>query len=243
MQDEIAVAARSAATDVENTVPDVSIDLRKRPRVKESLIYGFLFLCAAVSIFTTIGIVYELSKESLSFFTRHLWEDVNKPLAVDIDAQATTFALSDTGRTLWESDIIRISDEVMQVVAIDGHTVTVERGFQGTKAMPHSAGMDVFASNRVSLIEFFTRTKWNPQIGEFGILPLVNSTFMTSGFAMLVALPLGLSTAIYLSEYASDRARKILKPILEVLAGIPLAKTRCYLNEHTHKENGIHDLE
>jgi phosphate transport system permease protein len=81
--------------------------------------------------------------------------------------------------------------------------------------------MDVFASNRVSLIEFFTHTKWNPQIGEFGILPLVNSTFMTSGFAMLVALPLGLSTAIYLSEYASERARKILKPILEILAGIP----------------------
>ena len=221
MQDEIMVATRRTVTSVESAATEMQIDLRKRPRVKESLIYGFLFLCAAVSIFTTIGIVYELSKESLNFFTRQLWEDVNKPLAVDIDAQATTFALSDTGRTLWEGDIIRINDEVVRIVAIDGDTVTVERGFQGTEAMPHSAGMDVFASNRVSLIEFFTHTKWNPQIGEFGILPLVNSTFMTSGFAMLVALPLGLCTAIYLSEYASDRARKILKPILEILAGIP----------------------
>jgi phosphate transport system permease protein len=50
---------------------------------------------------------------------------------------------------------------------------------------------------------------------------LVNATLMTSATAMVVALPLGLSVAIYLSEYASDQARKILKPILEVLAGIP----------------------
>jgi phosphate transport system permease protein len=221
MQDEVTVATRIAVVGTEGAARETQIDLRKRPRFGESLIYGFLFLCAAVSIFTTIGIVYELGKESLNFFTRQLWEDVNKPLAVDVDVQATTFALSDTGRTLQESDIIRISDEVMLVIAVDRDTVTVERGLQGSEAIPHSAGMDVLVSNRVSLIEFFTHTKWNPQIGEFGILPLVNSTFMTSGFAMLVALPLGLGTAIYLSEYASDRARKILKPLLEILAGIP----------------------
>ncbi|HEB65106.1 MAG TPA: phosphate ABC transporter permease subunit PstC, partial [Chloroflexi bacterium] len=67
----------------------------------------------------------------------------------------------------------------------------------------------------------FTKTRWNPQIGQFGILPLLNATLMTSAIAMLVALPLGLSIAIYLSEYASRRARNVLKPILEVLAGIP----------------------
>jgi phosphate transport system permease protein len=200
---------------------DMSIDARKRRQIRESLIYGFLFVCAAVSILTTIGIIYELSRESLSFFTRQLWEDVNNPLAVDIDAQATTFALSGTGRALREGDIIRISEEVMRVIAVNGATVTVQRAAQGTDSAPHSAGMDVVASNRVPLIEFFTHTKWNPQIGEFGILPLVNATLMTSGFAMLVALPVGLGTAIYLSEYASDRARGILKPVLEVLAGIP----------------------
>jgi phosphate transport system permease protein len=58
-------------------------------------------------------------------------------------------------------------------------------------------------------------------VGKFGILSLVNATLMVSAIAMLVALPLGLATAIYLSEYASPRARGILKPILEVLAGIP----------------------
>ena len=78
-----------------------------------------------------------------------------------------------------------------------------------------------FRSGEVDLIEFFTSTQWQPAIGQFGILPLLNATLMTSLAAMLVALPLGLAVAIYLSEYASPRARGILKPVLEVLAGIP----------------------
>jgi phosphate transport system permease protein len=78
-----------------------------------------------------------------------------------------------------------------------------------------------FGSGQVDLREFFTTTVWQPTIGRFGILPLVNATFMTTSIAMLVAIPLGLSVAIYLSEYASARARSLLKPILEVLAGIP----------------------
>lgn len=78
-----------------------------------------------------------------------------------------------------------------------------------------------FANPDVNLVEFFTSTKWQPVIKDFGIWPLVNATLMTTTFAMLVALPLGLGVAIYLSEYASPRARSVLKPILEVLAGIP----------------------
>ena len=73
----------------------------------------------------------------------------------------------------------------------------------------------------VSLIEFFTTTEWQPTIGKFGALPLVNATLMTTFFAMLVSLPLGLAAAIYLSEYATPKARAILKPVLEVLAGVP----------------------
>jgi phosphate transport system permease protein len=57
--------------------------------------------------------------------------------------------------------------------------------------------------------------------GWFGILPLVTATLVTTLIAMLIALPLGLAVAIYLSEYASSRRRNILKPILEILAGIP----------------------
>lgn len=122
-----------------------SVNLRRRARPGETLIQGFLFFCGALSIFTTLGIVYELGKESWLFF----------------------------------------------------------------------------GSPEVSIIEFFTKTKWQPAIGEFGIWPLVNATLMTTVIAMLVSLPLGLAVAIYLSEYASDRARSILKPIMEVLAGIP----------------------
>lgn len=73
----------------------------------------------------------------------------------------------------------------------------------------------------VSLWEFISGTSWQPTVGEFGILPLLNATLMTSLAAMVVALPLGLGVAIYLAEYASERLRDTLKPILEVLAGVP----------------------
>ncbi|MFN7035142.1 MAG: phosphate ABC transporter permease subunit PstC [Bellilinea sp.] len=76
---------------------------------------------------------------------------------------------------------------------------------------------------QVSIIEFFTDTRWTPLFASkrFGVLPLVNGTLLVAAGAMLVAVPLGLLAAIFLSEYASERMRKILKPILEVLAGIP----------------------
>ena len=73
----------------------------------------------------------------------------------------------------------------------------------------------------MTLGEFITGTKWQPQIGEFGIWPLLTSTLMTSLVAMVVAAPLGLGAAVYLSEYASAKVRATLKPILEILAGIP----------------------
>ena len=79
----------------------------------------------------------------------------------------------------------------------------------------------LFTSGQVDLIEFLTGTTWQPAIGAFGILPLLVATIITSLIGMVVALPLGLAVAVYLSEYASPRARNVLKPILEVLAGIP----------------------
>jgi phosphate transport system permease protein len=78
-----------------------------------------------------------------------------------------------------------------------------------------------FLGPEVSIVEYFTTTLWQPVIGKFGIWSLVNATLTTTTFAMLVALPLGIGAAIYLSEYASPRRREVLKPILEVLAGIP----------------------
>lgn len=81
--------------------------------------------------------------------------------------------------------------------------------------------LQFFSLEEVTLINFFTDTVWQPQIGRFGVWPLLSATLMVSFIAMLVALPLGLATAAYLSEYASTRTRNTIKPILEVLAGIP----------------------
>ena len=119
--------------------------LKRKTRLGETVIQGLLVFSGILSIFTTIGIVYELGKEALLFFR----------------------------------------------------------------------------NPAVSLVEFFTAAKWQPTIEEFGILPLVVATLVTTFFAMLVAIPLGLAVAIYLSEYATPRARNTIKPTLEILAGIP----------------------
>jgi phosphate transport system permease protein len=73
----------------------------------------------------------------------------------------------------------------------------------------------------VSILEFLTSTRWVPNQGDFGVLPLVYGTLMATIIAIGVALPVGLLTAIYLSEYAPTRLRRWLKPALEILAGVP----------------------
>ncbi len=126
--------------------PDGAADmLTKKRRPGENLVVASLFACGAISIATTLGILYELGRESLLFFQ----------------------------------------------------------------------------DDRVSISEFLTGTVWQPQAGSFGIWALILSTVLIALIAMLVALPIGLASAIYLSEYASARMRGILKPILEVLVGIP----------------------
>ena len=76
---------------------------------------------------------------------------------------------------------------------------------------------------RVSLTEFITNDKWYPfsEPGNYGVLPLISGTLRITGIAIIVSVPIGLAAAIYLSEYASDKVRRVIKPILEVLAGIP----------------------
>lgn len=113
--------------------------------VREFLVRAVCFLCALVSIATTIGIVIVLIKESVPFFAR------------------------------------------------------------------------------VPILSFLGGTEWKPSGSPpaFGILPLVTGTLMITVGAGLIALPLGLMSAIYLSEYANMRVRNVLKPALELLAGIP----------------------
>jgi phosphate transport system permease protein len=126
-------------------------ELKGRLRPNEVLLKWLFGACAAVSIFTTFGIIYVLIADSLPFF-KH-------------------------------------------------------------------AG--------ISVADFLLGTTWSPLVADengkffYGVLPLVGGTFLVAAGAALFALPLGLLAAIYMSEYASPRARNTLKPILEILAGVP----------------------
>ncbi len=76
---------------------------------------------------------------------------------------------------------------------------------------------------QVSFAQFFLDTRWTPLFlsKRFGIWPLVNGTVLVAASAMVIALPLGLMAAIFMSEFATERVRRILKPFLEILAGVP----------------------
>ncbi|MCW2962445.1 MAG: phosphate transporter permease [Thermoleophilia bacterium] len=76
---------------------------------------------------------------------------------------------------------------------------------------------------RVPLQEFLFGTRWAPTFADasFGVLPLVSATLLVTGIALVVAVPLGLASAIYLSEYARPRVRAVIKPALEIVAGVP----------------------
>jgi phosphate transport system permease protein len=84
-------------------------------------------------------------------------------------------------------------------------------------------GETVSFFGEVPLVEFFTSKEWTPLFTEkhFGILPLLNATVMMALTSLLVAVPVGLLAAIFLSEFASPRLRAVVKPVLEILAGIP----------------------
>jgi phosphate transport system permease protein len=126
-------------------VKSIEFSTSSARRVYEGIISAVLFLCAAVSILTTVGIVGVLVFEAIEFL------------------------------------------------------------------------------RQVPLGEFLLGTVWTPLFDppRFGVLPLVTATLVTSSIAMLVSLPLGMLAAIYLSEYASQRTRSVLKPALEILAGVP----------------------
>jgi phosphate ABC transporter permease protein PstC len=76
---------------------------------------------------------------------------------------------------------------------------------------------------QVPLGDFLTGTRWAPTFADasFGVIPLITGTLWTTFIGLLIAVPFGLGAAVYLSEYAGERTRRVLKPVLEVLAGIP----------------------
>ncbi|MFN8380744.1 MAG: phosphate ABC transporter permease subunit PstC [Anaerolineales bacterium] len=114
----------------------------------------------------------------------------------------------------------RIGEDVIQSLLFIAGILSIFT----TVAIVYELGKEAwlfFGSPDVTFAKFFGTTEWQPSIGKIGVWPLVTSTLITSVIAMLIALPLGLASALYLSEYATPKARSILKPILEILAGIP----------------------
>lgn len=134
---------------------DMTTRVANTPR--ERLIRWFFFTCAAVSVITTIGIIFALLGDAARFF--------------------------------------RVTGTLMGVPV----------------------------EETVPVFDFLLGTTWSPTINpkQFGVIPLITGTLTIMVGSALVALPLGLGTAIYLSEYASPRVRSVLKPMLEVLAGVP----------------------
>ncbi len=214
------MAAHSQASPV-ITTSDTPQTLRKKRRWGETIIQASLFICGMLSIFTTVAIVFILVSESVNFFTRQQWENTNKRITAVIDETAVQIETGASGAAISTGDIIRLSEEIMVVTSVDGGIILVERGAQETTAAAHQPGAELFRGRRVNPLAIITTTKWAPQLNQFGIWPLLLATIVVSTIAMFVALPLGLATAIYLSEYASERVRGTLKPLLEILAGIP----------------------
>jgi phosphate transport system permease protein len=200
--------------------------MKKRRRPFERAISTFLLLCGLTSILITVGITFVLGQEAINFFTDIEWLGTNKGLTAAVDPTQTTLSIPTSGSALTVGDIVRIGigdqDEIVQVITvIDPETIEVVRGFEGTTPAAHAANAPLFSGKRPTLAEFFTGTRWSPQIGNFGVLPLLTATLYTSFIGMLVAVPVGLGAAIYLSEYATSRVRKTIKPMIEILAGVP----------------------
>lgn len=105
-------------------------------------------------------------------------------------------------------------------------------GLAGSAALSVAITVGIFLALLLPSLEFFreirlrdflTGTRWAPTFADasFGVVPLVTGTLWTTAIGLAIAVPVGLAAATYLSEYAGERTRKVLKPVLEVLAGIP----------------------
>ncbi|MFQ3658942.1 MAG: phosphate ABC transporter permease subunit PstC [Anaerolineae bacterium] len=200
--------------------------LAKRSRPVDDLIRYMLFVCASVSILTTVGIVLVLGNEALNFFRSHGFIQAGNSLVEAIDAAQTTIRHTTSGQTYSVGEMVSFAEregtEILLITDVPERGVlVVERGYEGTTPSSHVSGSNLFKVKNVTLTEFFTGQRWQPQIAAFGFLPLLLSTVIISTIGLLVSVPIGLGAAIYMSEYASERVRSVLKPTLEILAGIP----------------------
>lgn len=120
------------------------------------------------------------------------------------------------GRRRWQQVKERVIESLLFLAALSSVAITI-----AIVIILVYESLGFFA--HVSLWEFLTDTQWTPLFSEkrYGILPLVTGTLVTSAVALAVAVPLGTIIAIYLSEFAAHRLREVMKPVLELLAGVP----------------------
>lgn len=145
-------------------------------------------------------------------------------LGADLKADDHVIQLTPGAASAFQvDDLIQADEEIMRILMVEpvSDMLAVRRGMDGSNPARHTAGLPLFSPAAITLGEFLTGTRWNPQLGHLGIWPLLNATLMTTFFALLTALPVGLGVAIYLSEYASSRLRSLVKPVLELLVGVP----------------------
>ena len=164
--------------------------------VREYGVKSLLTLCAILSIFTTTAIIVVLAIEASRLFQ--------------------------ADRVICNNRIERNGEQVVCETYVA--TSTSETAGDTVYCPVCNAEYELPAA--VTLADFLSGSEWNPLIGresakKFGVWALVSGTLIVSVIAMLLALPLGLVTAVYLSEYAHPRVRATVKPTLEVLAGIP----------------------
>lgn len=113
-----------------------------------------------------------------------------------------------------------IGDRVVPLVLLVCTIITVSLTF-GVILFTVLEALPFFASPGFTFREFLTGTSWQPVARRYGALPVLNATLMTVGIALLFAMPIGVGAAALLSQYVPPRARSILKPALEVVAGVP----------------------
>jgi phosphate transport system permease protein len=134
----------------------------------------------------------------------------------EVPLRPKAFGTKSQSRSAWRNFSERVIEFVLFVAAFSSVMIT----FGILEVLLHET-FSFF--QKVSIVEFFTGTEWTPLFDnpKYGVLPLISGTLITTLVAISLAIPLGTAISIYLSEFANGRVREIIKPILEVLAGIP----------------------
>lgn len=204
--------------------PDLGLKRQAGRDRRGKLIAFAMWACAAFSILVTLGIVFVLVETTYEFFVDELFTSIG--------------FLQQTTRELAQAQGVGGADlqDVLRL-AVDNRESTIERIVAAIPNLSVEQFQSAYQANleaaspiqklwvtvSTSFSRFFLDNRWTPLFSSkrFGVWPLVNGTLLVTVVAMLVATPLGLATAIYLGMYAPKRVVDLLRPLVELLAGIP----------------------